>query len=301
MKSVGTHVAGYTIVEVMIFLAVSGAMFLIAAVFINGRQAAAEFSQATGDISTQLQQVINNVINGYYPSQENFSCQGGDVNNGPTFPNAAKGKGTNKGCIFIGEVVQFGVAGTQGAGYNVIPVVGNQTVTDTTTNITANVTSFAQAHPTPLTPDSYTAPAHINAVNKHMLLFGMHATKMFLVSGNTKTPISGFGVFTSFGSYNSSGLLNSGAQDVMITTVPGLDSISAGYPTYGGSNAASTDIANMDDSTAHPYTTLSASQSVVICLQGGNNKPASVSLGNSKGSLSVTSQAESNIAAACIS
>ena len=46
---------GYTIVEVMIVLAVSSAMFLIAANFINGKQERTAFSQGSNEMVSQLQ------------------------------------------------------------------------------------------------------------------------------------------------------------------------------------------------------------------------------------------------------
>src|ERR1044071_4210461 len=70
----GEQKQGYTIVEVMVFLAISGFMFLIAAGFVAGRQSTAEFKQGMNSINDQMRQVINDVGNGFYPSNSDFTC-----------------------------------------------------------------------------------------------------------------------------------------------------------------------------------------------------------------------------------
>lgn len=289
MKNVGGYAAGYTILEVMIFLAVSGAMFLIAIAFINGKQSQAEFSQSVGDIGSQLQQVLDNVVDGYYASQQSFNCSAGTGtgnNGGPDLLTGNSGtKGTHDGCIYIGEVVQFGVPGSNGQKYNIIPVVGNQTAPDAN-NVPQPVTSFSDAYPTAFT----------SGVEAHELSYGMYVTDMYLMPG--KHEISGFGVFTTFG-----GSLNSGAQSIQIATVPGL--IPANIPDsdgyvrsqpFTGASSVVNDIKDRNN-----YHTLLSSEYISVCLKSGYNKPASVSLGNSKGSLSVQTQTGASVATECLS
>ena len=54
----GNKPHGYTIVEVLIFLAISSLMFLLAATFISGKQSAVEFKQGMNDINTQIKSVV---------------------------------------------------------------------------------------------------------------------------------------------------------------------------------------------------------------------------------------------------
>jgi len=70
----GNKPHGYTIVEVLIFLAISSLMFLLAAGFISGKQSAVEFKQGMNDINTQIGSVVNDVANGQYPPSATFTC-----------------------------------------------------------------------------------------------------------------------------------------------------------------------------------------------------------------------------------
>lgn len=115
--------AGFTIIETMVVLAITGALFLVVAVTLSGRQNAAEFTHAIQSVQSQIQQVINQVSAGYYPNNGNFSCadQGGSVHIDSVSGNA---QGTNQDCVFLGKVIQFGVAGTDPEAYRVYTIAG---------------------------------------------------------------------------------------------------------------------------------------------------------------------------------
>jgi len=126
---------GFTIVEVMIVLAVTGVMFVAAAILINGRQNKTEFTTGINDLQQQLQQIANETASGYYPNNNNFVCNGSAA--GPvTFTAGGNKQGTNGGCIFMGKALQFGLgAGTAASGIGILPIVGNQYQANSTTPI----------------------------------------------------------------------------------------------------------------------------------------------------------------------
>lgn len=139
MKS-GSRQAGFTIVETLIVLAITGAMFLSAVVMISGRQAATQFSQGIRDVEAQVRQTMGEVSSGYYPSGQAISCTSTAPDGGPlirasgSFVNT---QGTNKDCIFIGRVLHFAVANidntpTDPQVYNIYTLVGIRTLEELT-------------------------------------------------------------------------------------------------------------------------------------------------------------------------
>jgi type II secretory pathway pseudopilin PulG len=108
---------GFTIIETLIVLAVTGTIFLIAVTTISGRQAKTEFQIGINNSQQQVQQLINETISGYFPHSANYTCNG-----------TTKSIGSNYGCVFLGKVLLFGVQ--QGTGVTVYSLTGDQTATD---------------------------------------------------------------------------------------------------------------------------------------------------------------------------
>lgn len=133
-----SRVEGFTIVETLIVLAVTGFLFTAAAITISGRQNSTQFTQAVRDIESRLQKTINEVATGYYPNNGSFRCTAGAA---PIISTGSTGQGSNTGCIFLGKAVQFAVHGTDPQAYNVYSLVGLRA------NAAGPVTSLAAANP----------------------------------------------------------------------------------------------------------------------------------------------------------
>lgn len=96
---------GFTIVESLIALAISSALFVIMMVMFNGRQARVEFSQGMRDIEAYILDVANDVRNGYYPnSNQKCIVNSGVLSFDPGIPAA---QGTSSDCIFAGKILLF--------------------------------------------------------------------------------------------------------------------------------------------------------------------------------------------------
>jgi prepilin-type N-terminal cleavage/methylation domain-containing protein len=118
----GKRPLGYTIIEVMIVLAVSGVMFVIAASFINGKQAQTAFTAGVNEMSSQVQDLINQVQNGKY-SDIPLNCQPGTP---VTFPSGTtQQQGENPGCIFLGKVIHFSL-NNAASDYEVASIAGSR-------------------------------------------------------------------------------------------------------------------------------------------------------------------------------
>lgn len=123
-------IRGYTIVEVMIFLAVSGGLLVAATSIIGGKQERVRFTQSIDRFSQNVQDVLNDVSTGYYPTQGNFSCTNPGAGGVVVFDNnVANSQGTNKDCVFLGKIIQLGTAPDKTA-YNVFTMAGIRTATD---------------------------------------------------------------------------------------------------------------------------------------------------------------------------
>src|SRR5436190_880500 len=104
----GLHSPAFTIVEVMIVLAVTAAILLSALLMIGHQQENTEFIQAVHEAQSQIDDVINNVNSGYYASRQNFECQ--SSLSGPVVDDSSSNtRGTNKDCIIIGRTMHFAV------------------------------------------------------------------------------------------------------------------------------------------------------------------------------------------------
>ena len=100
--------AGYTILEVLIFIAVSSLMFVSAMRAISGRQKQVQFTQSVQEFDAKIKDIINDVTTGYYPTNDTVDCtvSGDDV---VIIDGSGTNQelGTNDDCIYVGKVIDF--------------------------------------------------------------------------------------------------------------------------------------------------------------------------------------------------
>lgn len=120
---------GYTIIEVMIVLAVSGVMFIIAASFINGKQEQAAFAQGSNDAASKLQNLIEDIADGHY-SDVPVQCAatGGGLTASAT---ASGNQGESSACVFLGKMLRFydPAGGTNRDTYDVYSIAAARGIT----------------------------------------------------------------------------------------------------------------------------------------------------------------------------
>ena len=89
--------AGFTVVETMMFLAVSGAIFVSVAIMISGQLDKYQSKDAVNQLESTVRGVLNDVTNGYYPiTDTNPSCGG-----------ASYQRGSSQTCMFAGKSITF--------------------------------------------------------------------------------------------------------------------------------------------------------------------------------------------------
>lgn len=204
---IGVRTGGYTIIEVLIFLAVSGALMVSALTVFGGQQQRTEFSQAVREFDSQMRDIINDVSTGYYPDTQNIICkndsivgQGIKLTSGSTAD-----QGTNSDCIFVGRVIQFRPEGLSSSSMRVYTVAGQRQFLprqDARTLIEAKPKLVAPAS----VSDTDTPHSYEDIANNPAIAIG----KICYKSCNASEEImGGIGIFTTFGNYVGNSLQTS--------------------------------------------------------------------------------------------
>lgn len=130
---------GYTIIEIMIVLAVSGFMFVIAATFINGKQAKAAFAQGSNDTVSKLQQVVADVTDGHY-SDVPLQC-GAAGSSLAASTTGIGSQGQDPNCVFFGKIVRFydPSGGSNRDHYSIYSIAADRTITDFPNSLVAAI------------------------------------------------------------------------------------------------------------------------------------------------------------------
>lgn len=127
MSSYRRDAGGYTIIEVIVVLTVSALLFAasVTGYVLQNRRTA--FANSVNDFAQNIQDVLNDVENGFYPSDNSFTCSAPAAGGNPSIdPNTSAQQGTNSECIFVGKAIQFAPAGTNSAAMDIYTVVGRR-------------------------------------------------------------------------------------------------------------------------------------------------------------------------------
>jgi prepilin-type N-terminal cleavage/methylation domain-containing protein len=192
---------GFTIIETMIVLAVSGLLFASLVTLTSGRRQQTEFQQSVNNVVTQLQQVISDVQNGYYGISDTPNCTapGGGGTNPLSISAGTSTLGTNSQCVFLGKVLQFK---DDADTFRVHVVAGDRTAVD-----------FMDSHPTILYQGTSSDTALAN---------GMHVTSAKY--GTSGTPIGAVAIVTSLEADTTPGSTGTaGSQTTQIIPLAGTN------------------------------------------------------------------------------
>ena len=143
MKSVRLkRLGGFTIVEVLVVLAISGALLASSLALVANLQPEADFTQSMYDMKSKIENSIRGASNTNYPNTTQFDCI--KSANKPTLVSviapATHEPGTNQDCIFLGKALAIPLnAGT----LYIYSILGLRT--DASGN---NITTYEAATPT---------------------------------------------------------------------------------------------------------------------------------------------------------
>jgi prepilin-type N-terminal cleavage/methylation domain-containing protein len=268
----GRQAHGFTIVEVMIVLAVTGALFVSAAIMISGRQNQTDFDQGIRQIQTQIQQTIGEVESGYYPSVQNFRCTPGASE--PAITGGSTEQGKNNGCIFMGKALQFQVDGTTPERYAVFSLAGLQKKLG---NPDQEVANLSEARPIAVAPGSGAHSAVPDVTNLTPLQNGL--TNVYVhYNGNS---VKALAFVNSLAAYNGDGTIQSGSQQVQMV------------PVMGSLPATTADTAEVIDTNLRSGSP--ATSGVELCFaSGGTKQSGKITIGSTNRQLSVTLDIKGN-------
>lgn len=241
------NTAGYTILEVMIVLAVTGALFVSTALLLRGRQAQNEANVSVRTFESKLQTVASEVANGYY--QNGFNCQ--PTGNSVIVSPGNAGPGTNLGCVFLGKIVSLKLANAE-----VITVVGRQYLSNPP-NSTTDVSDLNEAKPIVV------AKQNIDITENYDYLYGLQITKAVSIADPTKT-YKALAFMVQLGGGASTGSVSNGSRRVLLY---GLDGSAA------SNNTAAKDI---DPASASFY---AVPDGIRLCFLSGNGEKGEIEIG----------------------
>lgn len=103
---------GFTIVEALIVLAVTGVLFVSIIGVVSGKQSKAQFTQGINSIRDEIEQVINEVQSGYYPQTD-------------------EAQGQKQDYMTIGKVIKFNTPdGSDPERYSVYSLIAKRNITE---------------------------------------------------------------------------------------------------------------------------------------------------------------------------
>lgn len=279
--------AGFTIVEVMIFLAITGVLLASALLLFNGRIARTQFTQGVHELDNKIKGVVTEVAAGTYPGTQPFDCTVDTSGQIRVTLNAGGEQGTRNSCIFLGKVMQFGVNGANGCSgsnlqdcrtLNIYTAAGRRLASGG-----KDVQSLAGpdgARPE-LIDGSEVPGSEVNLTETVQLGGGMWATKLVQVSNNN--PVGAIGIFQTLGSY-STGVnprLNPGSQTVQ--TWP----IAAGaFPQT--QSTVHDSVANHNPDGTFAPANANPTDGIMLCVEGGVNQKASIVVGGMGGKVTTS-------------
>jgi type II secretory pathway pseudopilin PulG len=265
-RSKGVHAvrsgaAGFTIVEVLIVLSVTGAMFISAFTLINGKQDVASFNQSIRNVQTELQQVVTEVGSGHYPNNGTFKCDKDGPGGGTDITAGTTAQGANLHCLFLGRAIQFAVGTTVPEVYNVYTVVGLRG------SAASPSTNLATAKARLLARSASAADAAIpdNAYDTKRLLYGLAVSQPYLTA-NPGTSYASFAITSKLG------VIGASDASQQIDIVPIANSILHDTKAAGVSKI----------NAALPTATPNPAQGIDICFNSGStNQSGKITIGGS--------------------
>lgn len=144
-----SRLSGFTIIEVMITLAISGVMFVTAIGLFSSQTGETQFSQTMQDLNSEITAKLKEVGTNLSGSYQQYSCT---VNPAGSPPRAVLSAGsTNSDCLYLGKAISAPQGSTS---LYIYTVLGNRQTYQGGSS-TGIVESFADTNPVPAITSPY--------------------------------------------------------------------------------------------------------------------------------------------------
>ena len=139
---------GFTVVEVLIALAVSGMLLFAALTLFRGKQNQTQFNQAMYDLESKVQSITNEVKSGSFEDTGNYTCEFRTGFGTPRIEElSGSGSGTNTDCLTLGRAIQ--VVNNDDT-ISIYTVVGLRNIWSGNTDTGVPVSSIEETMPEPV-------------------------------------------------------------------------------------------------------------------------------------------------------
>ncbi|MCA1807824.1 MAG: hypothetical protein LC687_08275 [Actinobacteria bacterium] len=103
-------ISGYTLLETLIFIVISGFILVSAVALFNGRQEQVQYRQSVRELDGRILTTINDVSNGYFPDAQ-FSCSKDESSDNLVIKTITSDpddqQGSREDCVFAGKALVY--------------------------------------------------------------------------------------------------------------------------------------------------------------------------------------------------
>ncbi len=271
------NLAGYTILEVLIFLTISGALLISAGTLINGRQQQTQFSTGVRDLESRMQDLINDVENGFSSNNGSISCTVPGMSSNPAavpvVTATPRPQGTNEECVFLGKAVQF-YRNPSGYVSNIraVSIAGKRLDFNPTTGKTEQPASIEES-----VPRAFYSPSGTTGIEELSIRNGIEVSRVLYVTN--------FSPYSTVNSFPEISIVQSVALQTTNNTATNLANGRASLAALSGNvglNGGIGDLtASVDTlSTANIVGPANTYRSLVICMRDApGGRSAAIGLG----------------------
>jgi hypothetical protein len=213
---------GYTVLEVMLFLAISSIIFALTVTAFKGQYSSNEFNASMNDVASKVKQYIDEVENGSSGSTANFETSNVKCSVVPSAlaangrpkltPGSGSDLGTNSDCVFLGKAIHFNKTAPYNSFIYVYPILGRRLYNSG--GETVPVDTLAASNPEPAVGTAVSGQVDLTEV--YRIPHGARVIYAKDVTSNRERYFAG--MFTSLNQFNAT--TNNGSSNIISVLYP---------------------------------------------------------------------------------